>query len=114
MAKFLVFQSLIDKLTEYLKLKGEQLKLEVMAQVAKVLAHVITFFLVAFVGLFFGFFIMITLAVFLNDVLDSEYLGYLIVSGALLLKLIIIVMMLRTGKVQRWLEALILKIGENE
>lgn len=114
MTKVLFFQKLIDKITDYIKLKGEQLKLEVMGHVARVLAHVITFILLGLIGLFFGFFVMLTLAVYLNVVLNSQFFGYLIVTGFLLIILIIVVLMLKSGKAQRWLESLILKISEDE
>lgn len=110
----MVFQKLIDKLTEFAKIKGEQIKLEVMGHVAKFMAHLITFLLLSFIGLFFGFFVMLTLAVYLNSVLNSFYLGYLIVTGFLLILLIIIILMLRSGKAQRWLESVILKMSEDE
>lgn len=114
MAKVLLFQKLIDKITEYVKVKGEQIKLEVMGHVARILAHAITFILLGLIGLFFGFFVMLTLSVYLNVVLESEYLGYLIVTGFLFIILTIIVLLLKSGKAQRWLESLILKMSEDE
>lgn len=105
---------LIDKLTDYFKLKGEQLKLEVLSHVAKILAYVITFIVIGLIVAFLGLFAALTLAVFLNYLLDSVYLGYVIVSGLLLLLLIIFILLLKTGKIQLWLEAMIVKIGSDE
>lgn len=109
-----MFDKIIDKLTEYLKVKGDQLKLEVMGQVARILAHVIVFLLISLLFLFFGLFFMLSLAVVLNFALNSEYLGYVIVTGILLILLVIIAFMLKSGKVQKWFETLILKISEDE
>jgi polyferredoxin len=113
-ARIFPINKLIDKLTEYIKLKGEQLKLEVLSHVARVLAYVITFFIIALVVSFLGLFAALTLAVVLNYFLDSVFLGYLIVSGLLTIVLIILIMMLKTEKIQRWLEAMIVKLGSDE
>jgi hypothetical protein len=109
-----MFDKIIDKLTDYLKLKGEQIKLEIMGHVARVLAHVIVFLLISLLLLFFGLFFMLSLAVVLNYAFGSEYLGYVVVTGVLLVLLIVIGSMLRSGKVQKWFETLILKISEDE
>ena len=114
MSKILPINRLIDKLTEYLKLKGEQLKLEILSHVARILAYVITFIIIGLIASFLGLFVALTLAVFLNHVLDSIYLGYVIVSGLLLILLIIFILLLKTEKIQRWLEAMIVKIGSDE
>jgi hypothetical protein len=114
MSRIFPITSLIDKLTEYIKVKGEMLKLEIMSQVAKILSYAITFLVVALIMLFLVFFAGLTLAVYLNDVLSSAYLGYLIVSGIILFSLIIILLLLRSGKIQRWLESLLINIGRND
>ncbi len=106
--------TLIEKLEEYLKVKGEQLKLELMGHTAKVLSYAVTFSLVALIALFLFFFIYLTLAVYLNSVLNSEFYGYLIVSGIILLKLLILVLLLKSGRIQKWIESIIVKIGEDE
>ena len=104
---------LLDKLQEYLKVKGDQLKLEVMGQTAKVLSYTIIFIFTGLIALFFGFFIGLAFAVYLNEVFDSQYLGYFIISGAILLILVVLLILLKTGKIQRWIEVVILKIGND-
>ncbi|MFT5570789.1 MAG: hypothetical protein ACI9RP_002847, partial [Cyclobacteriaceae bacterium] len=39
MAAMFPINKLVDKLTEYLKVKGDQLKLDVLSQVARILAY---------------------------------------------------------------------------
>ncbi len=84
-----------------------------MGHTARIMALVITFLIIGMIALFLGFFIGLTLAVFLNDILDSQYMGYLIVSGFTLLMLIILIILLKTGSIRKWLETLILKIGDD-
>jgi cell division protein FtsW (lipid II flippase) len=104
----------MDKLTEYIKLKGEQLKLEILSHVARVLAYAITFIIIGLIAAFLGLFAALTLAVYLNYVLDSVFWGYVIVCGLLVVLLLIFVILLKTQKIQRWLEAMIVKIGNDE
>ena len=114
MSKILPINRLIDKLTDYIKLKGEQLKLEILSHVARVLAYAITFIIIGLIAAFLGLFAALTLVVYLNYLLDSVFLGYIIVSGLLLVLLLIFVLLLKTEKIQRWLEAMIIKIGTDE
>jgi type VI protein secretion system component VasK len=105
---------LVDKLTDYIKLKGEQLKLEVMSQVARVLAYVIMFIAIGLVASFLGLFGALTLAVVLNYWLESVFLGYVIVSGLLLIVLIILILLLKSQKMQKWLENMIVKMSTDD
>lgn len=114
MATIFPINKLVDKLTEYIKLKGEQLKLEILSHVARILAYVITFIIIGLVASFLGLFGALSLAVILNYLLDSVYLGYVIVSGLLLIVLIILIFLLKSEKIQRWLESMIIKIGTDE
>ena len=105
---------LIDKIQEYLKIKGEIIKLEALGYTAKVASYLISIFILLAILMFLGFFLGITLAVYLNHLLESVYLGYAIVSGIALLKLILILILLKTGKIQGWIEAIILKAGGDD
>jgi hypothetical protein len=106
--------ALIDKLIEFLKLKGDQIKLEVMSRVAKVLANILVFMIIGFVGLMLIFFMSVTLAVIINHALESDFYGHLIVSGLMLLFLLVLILFLKTGKIQKWLENIILSMAEDE
>lgn len=114
MAKIFPVNKLVDKLTEFIKLKGEQLKIEVLSHVARILAYVITFIAIGLIVSFLGLFGALTLAVVLNYWLDSTVLGYVIVSGILLIVLLIMIFLLKSEKIQRWLESMIIKLGTDE
>ncbi len=89
------------------------MKLEIMAKVAKILAVVIVFILLALIGFFFLLLAGIALSEYLNTLLDSTFYGYLIVSGLILLIMITLISLLKSGRIQSWLESFILKIGED-
>lgn len=105
---------ILDKITEYLQVRGEQLKLEIMVRLAKILSIVIVFLMLALMGFVFLIIAGIALSEYLNDVMSSQFWGYVIVSGFILLVIIIIGLLLKSGKIQSWLENVILKIGEEE
>ncbi len=107
-----VINKLVDKLSEYIRLKGEKLKLEIIAQVAKLLAHFVAFLTIAIIGLFLLVFLSMALSAYLNMILDSPHLGYLIVAGFYLVMLLIIFFLLRSNKIQKWLEALFVNLSE--
>lgn len=109
-----MLSGVINRLTEYVKLKAEQVKLEVMARMASVLSQVLVFSLMAFLGLFLIFFLSFALGSYLNELMSSQYLGHLIVAGAYFIVLLIIGLLAKTGKIQNWLETIILKAGETE
>lgn len=114
MSRLFPVNALIDKLIEFLKLKGDQIKLEVMSRVAKVLANILVFMIIGFVGLMLIFFMSVTLAVIINHALESDFYGHLIVSGLMLLFLLVLILFLKTGKIQKWLENIILSMAEDE
>jgi len=114
LSKLFPVNALIDKLIDFLKLKGDQIKLEIMSRVSKVLANTIVFIIIAFVGLMLIFFMAVTLSMVLNHALKSDYLGYLIVSGLMSLFLIVLILLLRTGKIQKWIENIILSMAEDD
>lgn len=104
--------ALINRLTEYLKIKAEQIKLQVIGHVAKLMSHVIVLSLLVFLGLFFFFFLSFAFGSFLNEVFESSYLGHLCVGGIYFLLILLIGILAKTGRIQAWLEILILKISD--
>ncbi len=104
---------LLDKITEYLKLKGERLKLDIIAQVSKILAHVLAFMFLGIIAFFLFVFLSLAIGSYLNVLLNSAYYGYLIIAGSYLLILIVIFLLLRTNRIQNWLESVFIKISEN-
>ena len=107
-----MLQGIIDRLQEYFRVKTELIKLEVMARVAKLLSHVIVFAALGFFGLFMFFFFSFAFGAFLNETLQSQYLGHLIIGGIYLLIFVILGLLARSGAIQNMLESLIIKLNE--
>ena len=108
-----LINKLLDKLTEYLRLKGEKLKLDIISQVSRIMAHVLAFLFLGIIAFFLFIFLSLALGAYLNELLESEYYGHLIVAGVYLVLLITIFLLLRTNRIQNWLEATFIKISEN-
>ncbi|WP_258105360.1 phage holin family protein [Marinoscillum sp. MHG1-6] len=108
-----LINNLLDKISGYIQAKGEKLKLDIIAQVSKLLAHFVAFLLVGLIGFFFFIFGSITLGAYLNEVMESTYLGYLILTGFYLLLLIVIVLLLKTNRIQKWMETFFINLSEN-
>jgi hypothetical protein len=105
---------IIEKITEYIQIKTELIKLKLVGYISRVLANVLAFVFIAIIAFFFIFFLSFSLGSYLNTYFESEYLGHLVVTGFYLLLIIIIFLLAKTGKIQSWLENLILKIAEQE
>lgn len=108
-----VVNKLIDKVSEFIRLKGEKLKLEIIAQISRLMAHLFAFLMIMLIGLFLLIFLSMALGAYLNYALDSPHLGYLIVAGIYLIFLIAVVILLRSNKMQIWLESLFISLSEN-
>lgn len=83
--------NLIDKITELVKLKLDQVKVEVKGQLAVLVARLVVISIIAlllsFTLLFFG----LGLAFFLNTVWSSAYWGFVAVGGLALLAVIFLI-----------------------
>lgn len=108
-----LINNIVDKLTEYFQVRIDKIKLDLIAQVSKLLAIFMALILIGIAGFFFFIFGSIALGAFLNAVLESVYLGYLILSGFYFLIMIIIFILIKTKIIQRWMEALFLSLSEN-
>lgn len=108
-----LINNLLDKISSYIQVRGEKLKLDIIAQVSKLLAHFVAFLLIGLVGFFFFIFGSIALGAYLNQVLESVYYGYLILAGFYLILMGVIYLMIRTKKIQKWMEAFFINLSEN-
>lgn len=109
-----LINTVIDKITEYLKIKGEKLKLDIIANVSKIMAYVISFILILLIGFFFLVFASITAGALINQALDSVYLGYLIVTGFYFIILFIVFLLLRSKKIQTLIEKTLVELTDSE
>lgn len=105
-------RKMIDNIVEFVEVKTEQIKLKILARVAKMLSGVLAVSMLGLFSMFFFFFLSFAVAEMINSELNSNYLGFFIIAGAYLLIIIIILLLLKTKKIQRWIERLIVKLEE--
>jgi uncharacterized membrane protein len=102
----------INNIVEFIEIKTEQIKLRIIARIAKMLSGVIAISMLALLSLFFLFFLTFAIAEMINAGMDSPYWGYLIMAGVYFLVIIIIILLVKSRKLQRWIEAAIVKLEE--
>ncbi|MEQ8906363.1 phage holin family protein [Ekhidna sp.] len=102
----------INNIVEFIEIKTEQIKLRIIARVAKMLSGVIAVSMLSLLLLFFLFFLTFAFAEMINAGLESPYWGYLIMAGAYFLLIIIVVLLVKKRKLQRWIETAIVKLEE--
>lgn len=88
--------NLIDKVSELIKLKLDQAKIEVQGQVALVLSRLIFIFAIGLLLTFTLFFFGIALAYVINHATGSYYLGFLIVGAIALICSILLILLARS------------------
>lgn len=108
-----IVNTLLDKLSEYIRLKGEKLKLEIIAQVSRLLAHFVAFLMIGLISFFMFTFLSIAAGAYLNTLFESSYLGYLVLAGFYLLCLVILLIFLKSNRMQQWLEVLFIRFSES-
>ncbi len=92
-----IFSRLFRAPVNFVESKVEQAKGEVRKEVANAMASVTMIIIMAVTALIVLFFLSAGLAMFLNIVLESEYVGFLIV-GSFYLILLIVFTVLRNNK----------------
>ncbi len=78
--KILDPNGLVDNLYKYVQTNIEIAKVEVQEKIEDTVRKVALIAVLAITGLLFLIFILITLSLFLNKILESQYLGFLIVT----------------------------------
>ncbi|MAJ52221.1 MAG: hypothetical protein CMB82_11515 [Flammeovirgaceae bacterium] len=101
--------SLIGKIISLIKIKGDQVKLELILKFSNFLALSILFFILAILSLLMLIFLSFGIAVVFNEFLMSSYWGYFIASAFFLLVIVIVVWMSRSRKIRNWLEGVIIE-----
>jgi hypothetical protein len=107
LAKIFNVDRLIETVTDYIKVRIDLLKVDLIERISGLAALIITFLVIFMLGLFLMAFASLTLASFLNEVLQSNYLGYLIITTFYVILLSIVVFVLRSGKLQSFLETIV-------
>jgi uncharacterized membrane protein YqjE len=83
------FENLLNNLTGYIESKVELTKIEVKEAVGEIAAKAILFSVLFFISIFTLIFLSLTIATLLNQLLDSRYLGFAIITAILILKTVI-------------------------
>lgn len=109
MAKFLNVDRVIDSALDYLKVKTDILKLDILERLSGLAALLISFLVVFIVFMFFIAFLSLTIGNALNDALESSFWGYAIISFLYFLFLIVIIYVLRSGKLKNIIESTVAK-----
>ena len=81
--KILDPNGLVDNLYKYVQTNIEIAKVEIQEKIEDTIKKVALIAILAIIGTLFLIFLLITLSSFLNEILESQYLGYLIVTGIL-------------------------------
>ena len=105
---------IVEKITQYIHVKTELIKLKLISFIARVVSNLIALFTISLIGIFFILFLSFGIGAYLNELIESSYAGYFIVSAFYLVLIILMFILLKAGSIQRWLEALIVKIVEQE
>ena len=106
-----LISNIIDKITELVKLKLDQVKIEVKGQVAVLLSRLIIIFAIGLLFTFALFFLGMATALFINNWWDSHYLGFLVV-GAIALGLCVLLYM--AGRSEGFNKAIKSRLLEND
>lgn len=81
--KILDPNGLVDNLYKYVQTNIEIAKVEIQEKIEDTIKKVALVAILAIICTLFLIFLLITLSSFLNEILESQYLGYLIVTGIL-------------------------------
>jgi len=98
--KFLKVDAIIEHLTGLIEARLALAKLELKEEVSKIGARIIAGIVIAFLLVMIIIFLSLALSTWINSMLDSEYVGYFIVTGFYLLTLILLI----SFKAHIWLQ----------
>lgn len=107
MAKIFNVDRLVETVSNYVKVRIDLLKVDLIERISGLAALIITFLIIFMLGLFLMAFASLTLGSFLNEVMDSNYLGFLIITFFYIILLVIVIFILRSGKLQGFLETIV-------
>lgn len=109
MAKFLNVDRVIDSALDYLKVKTDILKLDILERLSGLAALLISYTVVFIVFMFFMAFLSLTIGNVLNDAFDSSFWGYAIISFLYFIFLLVTIYILRSGVLKKIIESTVAK-----
>jgi hypothetical protein len=102
--KLLKIDQLFDSLAGYIESKIIMLKLEIKEELAATLGKLAVYLIAGFLFMLFLFFVSFAMAVWLNQVTKSVYLGYLSVAGFYLILMILVILFRKYLKIKELIE----------
>ena len=114
MSKIFNIDRIVSSITDYVKVKIDLVKVDLIQRLSGVAALLISFTIILVLLFFVLGFASITVANILNQALESLYLGYLIVTGFYFLLLVVVILLLKTGRIQAAIENAVAKSLELE
>ena len=88
---FLKLDNIVDHVSDLVEAKVDIYKLELKYEVAKIGSRLITFIILSFLSFMVLLFLSYTLSTFLNEILDSKFWGFAIVTGIYILVFVLFV-----------------------
>jgi len=110
--KFLRIDAIIENLSGLVEARLELAKLEIKEEVAKTGARIIAGVVFSFLLVMIIIFFSISLASWLNSILDNMYMGYFIVTGFYILVLILLIAFKAHIWLQQKIEAMLIDSEE--
>lgn len=89
--KFLRIDAIIENLTGLIEARMELAKLEIKEEAAKIGARIVAAIVFSFLLVMIIIFLSLSVATLLNSVLESLFLGYVIITGFYLLVLVLLI-----------------------
>ena len=112
--KFLRIDAIIENLTGLIEARMELAKLELKEEVAKAGARIIAGVVLAFLLVMIIIFVSIALATWLNYLLGSMFIGYLIITGFYLLVLVLLIAFKAHVWLQQKIEGMLIDTEETD
>ena len=110
--KFLKIDAILENLTALIEARLELAKLEIKEEVAKLGAKIIAGVVFAFLLVMIVIFLSISLATWINYLLESVFLGYVIVTGFCIVVLALLIAFKTRIWLQKKIEAMLIESEE--
>ncbi len=101
--KYLNLESIVDKFADYFEKRMDLFKIQLMDEIAERSSKLVSAFILLSLMLIVVFLLNMTLALWLNHLLESEYLGFLILTGFYFLLFLVVYLM--RSKITTWIYA---------
>ena len=102
--------NLIQNITDFIEVKIERIKLRLISATAAFFSTALSISLFIAIAFFMVFFFSFGIAYLLNQSLDSDYIGFLIVGSFYLLVILIVLFLFKRKIIQAFFESLLIKL----